>query len=176
MDLLVLIAQLIAFILAFLVLIILVLISQFFAPKQSSVSAVKEKEVDDWKKEMEMKPKRKLKLWEKHAPIETFEILYWQGVYEPWRYNVYSLELIKYAKENLPHRHLEFSIYNSNKNDPEYEKNKARIEKLRGKKTRFFPLIVLNYDEEIKSIESSYHFEAMKARIDAEWDRYYGLV
>lgn len=172
MDLLVLIAQLIAFILAFVVVIVLVVIIQFFVPrgKRSKVRIPEREEGSP------PPPKQKLKLWEKHPPIETFEFLYWQGVYETWRYNVFAPDLIKYAQEHLPLRHLEFKLYNSNKNGSDYKTYTSRIEKLRPRKTVNFPLVVINYDQELISIESTRDFEDMKARIDSEWDRYYGLV
>ncbi|SRR5258708_22117704 len=176
MDLLSLIAQLIAFVLAFLALIFIVIVIQFFSPKKlTHKSGDRDGKTSEAEEPTPIPPKVR-HLYEKYPPIETFEFLYWRGVHETWKYNVFSLEIIKYAEEHLPLRHLEFTVYNSNKHSDDYARYKPRIEKLRKSKTLNFSLVVINYDQEFLSIESEADFEAIKARIDAEWDRYYGLV
>lgn len=172
MDLLVLIAQIIAFLLAFIVLIILVVIINFFLPKGKKTK----NETVEMEEKPQPVPKKEQKLWERYPPIEKLEFVYWQGVDEPWKYNVFALELIKHAKEHLPLRHMDFLVYNTNRKSEEHKRYKDRIEKLRKYKTLNFPLIVINYDQEMISVESNRDFEDMKARIDSEWDRYYGLV
>jgi hypothetical protein len=172
-----LIAQLIAFVLAFLVVIFLVLVIHFLSPKKQSKDKRREAESHEVP---EMSPTMKTKphMWEKYPPMIAFEMLYWQGVEEPWRWNSYAQDLIKYADEHLPLKNLEYTLYNASRLDPGYIANMRRIEKLRLKKIRRFPLVAFTYTrgEELVSVDSTYAYQYVIDRIDAEWDRYYGLV
>lgn len=123
----------------------------------------------------------KVPLYEKYEPIEWFEVLYWRGVQEKWRWNSYAADLIKYAQEHLPLQKIRFiGYYNSSRQDPEYSFNARRIEALRFQKLRRFPLVCINGNRggsaEFEIINSSYAYNQMIERIDAEWNRYYGLV
>lgn len=178
MDLLSLAAQLIAFLLAFLVLIVIVVILKLLFGRTNGTQTwvqngqelhPKEEETSTQTEEIEHS-------YDEFEPVERFEILYWRGVEETWRWNSFAEDLIKYATENLPHKYLEFYTYNSSRQAVGYDSNAKRIEQLRLKKIRRFPLVSINYDKEIYSIDSSYKFNQICKRIDAEWERHYGLI
>lgn len=186
MDLLSLVAQFIAFLLAFIVVVGVFILIQFFMPKRKEQGGdtrnIVGKDVKRFEKEeipaKPVMPSVQRHVWEKYQPIRAFEVLYWRGVEEPWRWNSYTRDLVKYAQEHLPLRYVDFSMYNTSRKDPSYAAYKQRIEQLRLKKIRRFPLVVLTYlhGEEYISVDSTYAYQYVMDRIDAEWDRYYGLV
>lgn len=182
MDLLSLIAQMIAFIFAFIVLLGIFVLINLFSPRtkrndeqDNELGSRETNESPVTRKELRPQPRH---VWEDYEPMIAFEILYWRGVKETWRWNSYAQDLIKYAQENLPHKYVKYEIYNVSTLDPRYPVHKKRIEQLRLKKIRRFPLICITYlrDEEFVVVDSTIKYRYVLDRISSEWDRYYGLV
>lgn len=176
MQLAILLGQYVAIILAVIAaLLVLVVLSFLSRIGRSSTSEGEEVPVEEEEVIVPKKPARVVKSWEKYEPVESFEILYWRGVVETWRWNSFAKDLLQYADEHLPFKYVDFESYNASRQDVNYEARKRRIEQLRLKKIRNYPLVSINHDKEFYVINSSYAYKAICDRIQAEWDRHYGI-
>ncbi len=176
MQLAILLGQYVAIVLAVIAALLLLVVLSFLSRLGRSTNALRDEEpAEEEEVVVPKKPARVVKSWEKYDEVESFEILYWRGVVETWRWNSYAQDLLQYADEHLPFKYVDFESYNTSRQDVNYESRKRRIEQLRLKKIRNYPLVSINHDKELYVINSSYAYKAICERIQAEWDRHYGI-